>query len=200
MKIYRCVKTNILTQGYGVKNTKPDLIALYNSLGYTAHPGNDFAVECVDRTVKHGGQCEQIYYDVDMEGKIMVIQKDEKHGYGITIRTESKEGIFDHFWGHFDYFYPSLKVGDMVDTGEILGTAGNTGASTGAHCHRELRKMARDTYGNVYKENPENGFKGAVPLEPFYENTFVVDVITGLKEQISLLKKIINIFKYILGK
>src|SRR5258708_2317229 len=111
MKIYRPVKSNLLSQGFGVGQTKAELIPMYNSLGLKAHEGFDWVVECVDRTVKHGGQCEQVYCDLDGRATIIIIQKSDEFGYGILARSEDQDGIFDHFWGHFDIINPDLKVG-----------------------------------------------------------------------------------------
>lgn len=199
MKIYRAVKFNILTQGFGVKGTKPELIPLYNSLGFNAHEGFDWAVNCKDHTVKHGGQCEQVYYDLDIKGTIIGIQKSDEFGFGITARTEDKDGIFEHLWWHFDTINPDLKVGTILESGDLLGVAGNTGRTTGAHLHREMRIMGKDTYGNYYKKEPNNGYKSCIDMTPYFENQFILDVINNLVAQIGIWQKIINVFKLLLG-
>ncbi len=195
MRIYRCVKTNLLTQGYGVKNTQASLIPLYNSLGLAGHEGYDLAVVCKNNQVKHGGQCEQVYFDLDIKATITTIQKDENYGYGIVARSEDKDGIFDHIWWHFDVISPNLTVGTVLETGDVLGTAGNTGRSTGAHLHRELRPFGRDNKGNYYKLQPNNGYKNAIDLAPYFDDRFVLDVLSNLKEQVSILQRLINLFK-----
>ncbi|HEY47384.1 MAG TPA: peptidoglycan DD-metalloendopeptidase family protein [Anaerolineae bacterium] len=48
----------------------------------------------------------------------------------------------DHGWGVYSgYFHQSkifVSVGDLVETGQVIGEVGNTGRSTGAHLHWEI--------------------------------------------------------------
>lgn len=199
MKIYRAVRTNILTQGFGLEQTKKELIPLYNSLGYAAHEGFDWAVACQDRSVKHGGQCESVYCDLDVKAVITTILTSEDMGFGIVARTEDKDGIFEHLWWHFDVINPDLKVGSVIESGDLLGVAGNTGRTTGAHLHRELRALGRDHYGNYYKVLANNGYKGAIDMTPYFEDAFVLDVITSLKQKLSLLQKMLELVTKLLG-
>ncbi|MCP4173920.1 MAG: aminoacetone oxidase family FAD-binding enzyme [Fuerstiella sp.] len=56
-------------------------------------------------------------------GKEVVVD----HGYGFTSRYAHLEDI-------------NVKVGQKLSRGEVLGTLGNTGRSTGPHLHYEIRK------------------------------------------------------------
>jgi murein DD-endopeptidase MepM/ murein hydrolase activator NlpD len=51
--------------------------------------------------------------------------------------------IIDHgrglFTGYWHLSEMVVEVGQQVDTGDLLGLVGNTGLSTGAHLHWELR-------------------------------------------------------------
>ena len=200
MKIYRPVKTAILTQGFGASKTKPELISLYNSLGRKAHDGFDWAVVCKDNQVKHGGQCEAIYCDLDCKATITEIQESDEFGFGIVAVSEDKDGIFQHLWWHLDDIADNLKVGKVLESGDYLGIAGNTGRSTGAHLHRELRPMSRDTYGNLYKTQINNEYKGAVDIEPYFENKFVLDVIKDLQAQLGIIQQLIDLFWKLIKK
>ena len=57
--------------------------------------------------------------------------------------VSGKSVIIEHLPGVFSIFYhlDSILVGEgeMIATGELLGTSGNTGFSTGPHLHWELR-------------------------------------------------------------
>jgi hypothetical protein len=65
-------------------------------------------------------------------GKVIVID----HGYGIVTR-----------YGHLSEI--KINVGDHVNRGDIIGTVGNTGRSTGPHLHYEVEV-------NGVCENPRN--------------------------------------------
>ncbi len=58
----------------------------------------------------------------------------------LTVRGNAV--IIDHGWGVFTGYWHqsslSVKEGDMVDTGQILGIIGTTGRSTGYHLHFEV--------------------------------------------------------------
>lgn len=63
-----------------------------------------------------------------------------KQGFGkrIWIRN-SATGLY-HVYGHMSEFNPTLQQGDFVEVGTYLGKEGNTGCSTGSHCHYEIRE------------------------------------------------------------
>jgi murein DD-endopeptidase MepM/ murein hydrolase activator NlpD len=50
--------------------------------------------------------------------------------------------VIDHGWGIFTGYWHqesiAVKVGDIVEEGQIIGTIGSTGRSTGAHLHLEM--------------------------------------------------------------
>jgi murein DD-endopeptidase MepM/ murein hydrolase activator NlpD len=65
-------------------------------------------------------------------GKVIVLD----HGYGIRSR-----------YGHLEEY--KVQLGDHLDRGDIVGTIGNTGRSTGPHLHYEVEV-------NGIAENPKN--------------------------------------------
>jgi hypothetical protein len=188
MKIYRCVKSNIVTQKFGEKNTSPELLPLYKSFNLKGHDGWDYIVSCQDRSIKTGGQCEPVFCDIDGYATITYIQKDIKAGFGIN--AVDQDGIHRHCWWHFDSINPELKVGDRIEGGTLLGISGNTGYSTGAHLHRGLYEYGQEG----------NGYNGAIDIEPYYQPIFVKDFIDTLKTQISLLQKLLEALKQLFNK
>ena len=65
-------------------------------------------------------------------GKVLVLD----HGYGVRTR-----------YGHLEE--TKVNIGDHIDRGDIIGTIGNTGRSTGPHLHYEVEV-------NGICENPRN--------------------------------------------
>lgn len=70
----------------------------------------------------------------------VIMSKYNKGGYGHYVLVEHANGI-QTLYGHLAK--RTVKVGDYVYPGDIVGLAGNTGRSSGAHLHFEIR------YGEV---------------------------------------------------
>lgn len=67
-------------------------------------------------------------------------------GNCVVLRFEAKGGIFYATYMHMKEVY--VKKGDIISNGQIIGTSGNTGYSSGAHLHLQIRQ--------------NNGFSGEV--------------------------------------
>jgi len=94
------------------------------------------------RTAHHGIDLGGPYgLDIHVTGDGIVVKaRSSRYGYG-------KEVVVDHGFG-FQTIYAHLqdiqvKVGQELKRGEVLGTLGNTGRSTGPHLHYEIRKDKR---------------------------------------------------------
>jgi len=123
------------------------------------------------------------YYEIDSSG-----------GCGVVI--VSKDGTYKTIYWHLcDGSEPQFKSpiegkGKVqVETGDIIGYADNTGASTGDHLHFGL-KMLKD--GAVL--NYDNGFNGAVDPMPYF-NGVTPEQFFNLKKQVSLLQKVVKLYK-----
>jgi murein DD-endopeptidase MepM/ murein hydrolase activator NlpD len=62
---------------------------------------------------------------------------DPHGGYGKLVVIEHANGITSHY-GHCDTL--KVQLGQTIKAGEIIATVGNTGISTGAHLHFEIRR------------------------------------------------------------
>jgi murein DD-endopeptidase MepM/ murein hydrolase activator NlpD len=70
----------------------------------------------------------------------LVIFSDPHGGYGNLIVIAHKNGITSHY-GHLEKM--RVNPGDRVVAGQIIGTVGTTGHSTGPHLHFEIRKSGK---------------------------------------------------------
>lgn len=184
MKIYSPNKLHWVNQRFGRLNTIPAMLPLYESLGLQGHDGFDFAVNCKDNSLPHGGQCEPIYCNIEGDGELTVtlVQKDDKYGWGINVIDEKWNKFC--FW-HFDYFIPTLVVGTKLKPGDIIGYSGNTGYSTGAHLH-----FGWYPYGADYNA----GYHGAEDPAPYYDNRFILDI----EKQIGIIQRLIELYKAVI--
>jgi murein DD-endopeptidase MepM/ murein hydrolase activator NlpD len=77
-----------------------------------------------------------------ISGIARVLSEKESGGYGNMVEvTDSVTGV-KHMLAHLDK--SMVKSGDVIKAGQQIGTLGNTGKSTGAHLHHEMR----DKQGN----------------------------------------------------
>src|SRR5512139_1089971 len=70
------------------------------------------------------------------DGKVAMVRNDAT-GYGTHVRIQHEDGFLT-IYGHMMEF--AVKVGDPVKAGDVIGRSDNTGNSTGAHLHFQLRK------------------------------------------------------------
>jgi hypothetical protein len=69
-------------------------------------------------------------------GNGIVVHAGPADGYGNMVEIAHSGGVSTRY-GHMSRI--SVWVGQQISTGQILGTLGNTGRSTGAHLHYETR-------------------------------------------------------------
>ena len=122
----------------------------YRQFGYKGHNGIDF----------YGGKNDYIFAACD--GRVSVAHFDST-GYGnLTVITDSEGG--QHYYGHQNAI--SVKVGDEVKAGRLIGNMGNTGNviggpySDGTHLHYGYRPVGYDR---------NNGYGGFVDPMPYFE-------------------------------
>jgi murein DD-endopeptidase MepM/ murein hydrolase activator NlpD len=72
-----------------------------------------------------------------ISGVARVLSEKESGGYGNMVEvTDTVTGV-KHMLAHMDK--TMVKTGDVIKAGQQIGTVGNTGKSTGAHLHHEMR-------------------------------------------------------------
>lgn len=108
-------------------------VRISSSYGWRLHPvlqvnrlhaGTDFVVP-IGTPVKAAQSGKVIFAgNKGGYGKLLVIQHDAVHS---TV------------YGHLNDFAKDIKVGSMVQRGQVVAKSGNTGMSTGPHLHYEVR-------------------------------------------------------------
>jgi len=69
-----------------------------------------------------------------------VIYADPHGGYGRFIVVRHANGLSSHY-GHCERVH--VRIGQKVNAGDILGTVGSSGRSTGPHLHFEVRREGK---------------------------------------------------------
>lgn len=65
---------------------------------------------------------------------------DPKQGFGLYIRIKQDGSADRYYFGHLSKV--NVKLGQTVKQGDLIGIEGNTGYSTGSHCHYCVRTDA----------------------------------------------------------
>jgi hypothetical protein len=114
--------------------------------GKTGHGAIDLAGKIGDKVM------------APISGMARVLSEKESGGYGNMVEvTDEKTGV-KHMLAHLDK--SMVKTGEMIKAGQQIGTLGNTGKSTGAHLHHEMR----DKFGkkidpsSLYSKGPGDTF------------------------------------------
>ena len=76
-----------------------------------------------------------------------VSRVEENAFYGKFIMIKHEDGI-ETLYGHLEEF--SVNIGDNIKKGDIIAKSGNSGKSTGAHLHFEIRKDGVPVDPNEY--------------------------------------------------
>ncbi len=89
--------------------------------------------------------------------------KNKKQGFGLYVRIKKNNSSDRYYFGHLSKV--SVTKGQKVCVGDVLGVEGNTGYSTGAHCHYCVR-------GNSSKSQVRNitDISGIPNKKGVYEN------------------------------
>lgn len=151
----------------------------YKKFGFNGHEGVDF------------GTPTGVELLSPFDGIILRDTDNAKEdNYGIKVVVWSPELKIALWFCHLSDNL--VSVGDKVKAGQVIGHTGNTGNSTGAHCH--VNFCETDATGN--RINTSNGYKGFLNIfdyvdfiEPNKEDTFssplkqlVWDILVGMKE------------------
>ena len=171
----------LCTNGTSYKSKKTEATcpvgyySLYKNLGLAGHTGLD--IGC------YRGQpvlCSA-------EGTVVEISTEKERGLGVGVLTKVGTRFFKHTYWHFEG--NSVKLGQKVEVGDLLGWADSTGLSSGDHLHFQLK----ETDSKGYPKNYENGYKGAIDPEPYLFDEFAGNVGPLLKRIKELMAQIADV-------
>ena len=189
MKFYRCVKTTQINQYFGKDKTLPNMLAFYNSLNLIGHNGWDHGTPNDTKFYFGGtgkGLVESSYWDYNGGNSLQIIVSDGEKYYRLRF-FHLKDVV--------------VTLGNWVESGDLLGHTGNTGAgTTGPHLHYDIKEVTKDQLGNYQTINKDNGYLGCLDPAQFDTGIFIVDYMNSLKAQIGILQTIINLIKGFLKK
>ncbi len=97
-------------------------------------------------------------------GRIAALGWNGGYGKAITVRHG---GAYGTLYGHLSRFHPSLRVGSLVEQGQIIGYVGATGLATGPHLHYELQVNGKHQNPLTFR------FPGAAPISAEHKQAFL---------------------------
>ena len=223
LNIYRAVKSNVVAQAFGenkpgatlgvngkpvrpfvidtfpigdgdggvIWNTPIGWVKFYPLIGLRGHNGYDFGA----------WRGEPVYFNVIGQDKIEGVCKteiDPDGGKGVDVfytdpdNGKTYKSRYWHLQNHGVY------DGQKIKSGDLIGWADSTGASSGDHLHEGLKPVNSEGE-NLY---PDNGYYGCVdpantPDIRFYPNDFILTLL-NLKQQLSLLQQVVKLLMILL--
>ncbi len=149
---------------YWVNQKYGNVAPLYTSMGLLGHDGQDLLAG------------EQICYAAN-EGVVTEKSLDYNRGLGVYVTTDQKYDVgldqpYNVALVYWHFKQDDVNVGDRIKVGDRLGITDNTGASSGNHLHFAVQPRKVDASGALVIAFPNNGYRGFIDPEPFWNNTY----------------------------
>ena len=128
-------------------------------------------------------------------GGVVSVVAFDRYGYGNYVSIKQPDG-YKTLYCHLES--TSVKVGQAIKEGDLIGIEGTTGNSTGVHLHLEMRKApyAKGDHIDVAKYLLIKNQKGAVVMEELTKE----EKINLIKEKVgyddNTCKYIFDFYKY----
>lgn len=133
MRLLRPVdKRYPLTQKFGAR---PEV---YGPWGFAGHEGIDFAAPIGTPVI---AAADGSVWTLRATTITLMKHSTKSGAYGNRLVLRHANGSFFTVYAHLDAF--AVHEGDVVKAGQVIGTVGNTGNSTGPHLHFSLLQLIR---------------------------------------------------------
>ncbi len=127
-----------ISSGFGFRNIP--------ALGFSGlHRGIDFAVRIGTPVMVAGA------------GEVIIAGWHKLYGYRVMVRHANH---YDTMYAHFSRIVPGIQPGARVEQGQVIGYSGNTGNSTGPHCHYEVHYYGKPVNPSTLKFPPGHKLEG----------------------------------------
>ena len=217
IKYYRSLKSNRITQQFGQnipcvkldENGNPirPFMVVSGTDNFTCPVGYAKFYPIIELRGHNGidWACwsgEPVYFNVVSENLekikgICYTEIDQDGGKGVDVEFKDNGNLYKiRYWHLKDQL---VYDGQEIESGQLIGYADTTGASSGNHLHEGIKPLNKDG-SNLFSDN---GFTGAVNPATysgitFYPNIFILDIL-NLKQQLTLLQQIVKLYQQIIS-
>jgi murein DD-endopeptidase MepM/ murein hydrolase activator NlpD len=174
---YNKITDNYINKTNGV--CPAGYVSYYESVGLLGHDGWDLAAS-------YG---QPVYASQD--GWVSGVSTEIKRGLGVSVITNKRFILscgHSHFVMYINWHFlgVNVRVNDKIFTGDLLGWADTTGASSGNHDHFAIMPLT-DEYAPAHQNN---GYRGWVDPEPYTFDKYALDVkgtLQYIKERLAVI-------------
>lgn len=219
INLYRGVKSNNLNQAFGFNqsfarigsNGQPirpfiiissnvcpsGFVPFYELLGMKGHNGDDWMAyydEPVyfEATDGNGNSLKATCYtEIDVDG-----------GKGVDVVFQDPDTLEWFQLKEWHLLQPAVFDGQVIKSGDLIGYADSTGASSGNHLHDGFKPLNSSKLED--KKFPDNGYTGAVDprtypgVRDYRASTFILDIL-NYEQQLTLLQQVYKLLLSLKG-
>ena len=174
LELWFPAKPYIVTQAWGIYNS------IYLQFGFNRHNGIDF-LPGIDGLLYAPCKLTVTMAGYQEKGAGNYVQ-----GMSEPVEVNGKTCIVELTFMHLESF--NVKIGDILDIGDIIGVPGSSGFSTGPHTHLSCRRLNM-TLGHIDENDASNTFDQS----SFFNGFYAIDkgrVISLMQQVIVLLQQL----------
>lgn len=182
LELWYATKPYIETQGWGIFNPA------YQQFGFSRHNGRDFKL----------GADSKLYSPQRYQLKDKGFSSTGAGIYVVLVSVEQWNIEGKDCWDECTFMHlkegSPVSIGTILEIGDFIGVADNTGFSTGPHTHERHRRV--DAGGNPIDQNDANGSYDHAPYFFGYPAQDSQKLLTQIQSILSsLASKVANLIK-----